>query len=113
MTNCSSLKDLQEKVAELETETERLSRALEVQKAATVEAQTAAAKQVEEASRELQKKSTEADQLRQKLRQYSDYDEVKRELEIMKVRSTLPLICNHELLTLNDAVCRVRRFRGR
>ena len=74
---------------------------MEVQKAATVNAQTVAAKQVEDTSRELQKKvgamtcpfshcmlnvsqAAEVDQLRHKLKRYSDYDEVKRELEIMK-----------------------------
>ena len=30
--------------------------------------------------------STEIDHLKQKVKQYGDYDEVKRELEIMKVR---------------------------
>ena len=52
----SRLKELQDKVAELESETDRLSHALEAQKAATLEAQAKAAKQVEEASKELQKK---------------------------------------------------------
>ncbi|GJE95498.1 CASP C terminal-domain-containing protein [Phanerochaete sordida] len=78
------LKELQVKVTELESETDRLSHALEVQKAATLEAQAKAQKQAEEITRDLQKKSSEADQLRQKLKQYSDYDEIKRELEIMK-----------------------------
>lgn len=30
--------------------------------------------------------TTESEHLRQKLKQYADYDEIKRELEIMKVR---------------------------
>lgn len=33
--------------------------------------------------------SGEIDQLRQKLKQYNDYDEIKRELEIMKVWNPL------------------------
>ncbi|KAI0697242.1 CASP C terminal-domain-containing protein [Cytidiella melzeri] len=70
------LQELQAKVSELESETDRLSNALKAQKAATTEAQAAAAKKVEETS--------EVDQFRQKLKQYSDYDEIKRELEIMK-----------------------------
>ena len=36
--------------------------------------------------------SLEVDQLRQKLKQYSDYDEIKRELEIMKVRDIAVLL---------------------
>lgn len=50
------LNELQTKVSNLESETDRLSQALEAQKAATIEAQTAAAKRVEEVSRDLQKK---------------------------------------------------------
>lgn len=98
------LNELQTKVSDLESETDRLSQALEAQKAATIEVQTAATKKVEEVSRDLQKKvlncrnlvalfflngrhnqASEIEQLRNKLRQYSDYDEIKRELEIMKV----------------------------
>ncbi|KAH9949595.1 CASP C terminal-domain-containing protein [Amylocystis lapponica] len=78
------LKDLEVKVTELESETDRLSQALDAQKAATADAQGAAAKKIEEAAKELQRKSGEVEQLRQKLRQYGDYDEIKRELEIMK-----------------------------
>jgi len=78
------VQSLESKVTELESETDRLSKALEAQKLSTAEAQAAAAKKVEEVARELQKKSNEADQLRQKLKQYDDYDEIKRELEIMK-----------------------------
>ena len=50
------MKELQEKVTDLESETDRLSEALDAQKATTVEAQSAAAKQLEEVSRELQKR---------------------------------------------------------
>lgn len=78
------LNELQTKVSDLESETDRLSQALEAQKAATIEVQTAATKKVEEVSRDLQKKASEIEQLRNKLKQYSDYDEIKRELEIMK-----------------------------
>ncbi|KAI0358369.1 hypothetical protein OH77DRAFT_1494092 [Trametes cingulata] len=78
------IKEYEAKISELESETDRLSQALEAQKRATEEAQSAAAKKVEELSREVQKRSAEVDQLRTKLKQYSDYDEIKRELEIMK-----------------------------
>ncbi|KAI0775656.1 CASP C terminal-domain-containing protein [Trametes elegans] len=78
------IKEYESKVAELESETDRLSQALEAQKKATEEAQAATAKKVEELTKEVQKRSAEVEQLRSKLKQYSDYDEIKRELEIMK-----------------------------
>ncbi|PCH43609.1 hypothetical protein WOLCODRAFT_18462 [Wolfiporia cocos MD-104 SS10] len=78
------VKALESKVAELESETDRLSQALEAQKAVTVNAQTETAKKIEESAKQLQQKASEVDQLRQRLKQYSDYDEIKRELEIMK-----------------------------
>ncbi|KAI0663567.1 CASP C terminal-domain-containing protein [Cubamyces menziesii] len=78
------IKEYESKIADLESETDRLSQALEAQKRATEEAQAAAAKKVDELGKEVQKKSAEVDQLRSKLKQYSDYDEIKRELEIMK-----------------------------
>ncbi|EPT04993.1 hypothetical protein FOMPIDRAFT_1156498 [Fomitopsis schrenkii] len=78
------IKEYQFKVAELESETDRLSRSLDAQKLATADATAAASKKAEDAARELQKRSAEIDQLRAKLKQYSDYDELKRELEIMK-----------------------------
>lgn len=52
----SRLKELQDKVTELESETDRLSHALEAQKVVTLEAQVKAVKQAEEISKELQKK---------------------------------------------------------
>ncbi|EJF65373.1 hypothetical protein DICSQDRAFT_50703 [Dichomitus squalens LYAD-421 SS1] len=72
------------KVADLETETDRLSQAFEAQKAAAEEAQSAASKKIDELGREIQKKAAEVDQYKAKLKQYADYDEIKRELEIMK-----------------------------
>ncbi|KAI0082064.1 hypothetical protein K474DRAFT_1655999 [Panus rudis PR-1116 ss-1] len=78
------VKGLEAKVTELEAETDRLSQALDAQKAAAEQAQSQASKQLEESSRELQRRAAEIEQLRQKLKQFSDYDEIKRELEIMK-----------------------------
>ncbi|TCD63439.1 hypothetical protein EIP91_005410 [Steccherinum ochraceum] len=77
-------KELEATVETLESETEQLSHALDSQKEATAAAEAAATKKAEESMKELQRRTAEADQLRQKLKQYSDYDEVKRELEIMK-----------------------------
>ncbi|KAI0645643.1 CASP C terminal-domain-containing protein [Trametes meyenii] len=78
------IKEYESKIAELESETDRLSEALEAQKKAAEEAQATTARRTEELSKEVQKRSAEVDQLRAKVRQYSDYDEIKRELEIMK-----------------------------
>ncbi|PSR81187.1 hypothetical protein PHLCEN_2v6522 [Hermanssonia centrifuga] len=78
------LQELKSRVTDLESETDRLSSTLESQKAITLEAQAAAAKRIEELSRDIQRKITEVDQLRHKLKHYDDYDEIKRELEIMK-----------------------------
>ncbi len=79
---------------------ESLSRSLESQKTLTAEVETIGRKKVDEHLRELQKKvgflshyassihpdqTSEIDQLRAKLKQLGDYDEIKRELEIMKV----------------------------
>ncbi|KAF9454053.1 hypothetical protein P691DRAFT_811847 [Macrolepiota fuliginosa MF-IS2] len=75
---------LEAQIYDLEAEMERLSRALEQQRNVSAEAEAASNKKVEEFSRELQKKISEADQVKHKLRQYHDYDEIKRELEIMK-----------------------------
>ncbi|TFY67935.1 hypothetical protein EVJ58_g1340 [Rhodofomes roseus] len=78
------IKEFEAKVTELESETDQLSRALDAQKLATADAKATVTKKAEETARELQKKCAEIDQLRAKLKQYNDYDEVKRELEIMK-----------------------------
>ncbi|OCH92318.1 hypothetical protein OBBRIDRAFT_833541 [Obba rivulosa] len=80
------VKDLEANVAELEAETDRLSQAIEAQKQATVDAQSAAAKQLEEAHKDCQRKpslpvyNSTGDPVTRIL----DYDEIKRELEIMK-----------------------------
>lgn len=55
-TRRNRVKELETKISELESETDRLSAALDAQKRTTLEAQTAAAKKVEDMSKELQKK---------------------------------------------------------
>ena len=52
----TSITEYETKIAELETETDRLSQALEAQKAVAEEAQAAASKKIEELGREIQKK---------------------------------------------------------
>lgn len=56
LTVLCRVKDLEAKVTELEAETDRLSQALDAQKQATVDAQHAAAKQLEEAAKDSQRK---------------------------------------------------------
>ncbi|KAF7376365.1 Golgi membrane protein [Mycena sanguinolenta] len=82
--NSDRVKSLESQVADLEVESERLSRALEAQKQTASDAELSGQRKQEELSRDIQTKSTEIDQLKQRLKQYADYDEIKRELEIMK-----------------------------
>ncbi|PPQ89695.1 hypothetical protein CVT25_014096 [Psilocybe cyanescens] len=78
------VKSLETQVVDLETETETLSQSIETQKLKTLEIESAGQRKIEELSKEVQKKSAETEQLRTKLKKLSDYDEIKRELEIMK-----------------------------
>ncbi|KAF8628917.1 hypothetical protein AX15_003695 [Amanita polypyramis BW_CC] len=78
------MKSLESQVVGLEFEVERLSNNLEAQKRAAVEAQLLGNKKMEEISRDVNKKVAEIEHLKSRLKQYSDYDEVKRELEILK-----------------------------
>lgn len=94
------VQDLKSQITELEQEMESLSRSLENQKTLTAEGIIVGQQKVDELLRELQKKVRslprytssihpnqiiEIDQLRAKLKRLDDYDEIKRELEIMKV----------------------------
>ncbi|KAG9027267.1 hypothetical protein FRB95_007950 [Tulasnella sp. JGI-2019a] len=75
---------LESQVAELEAESAKLLQAFESQKALTTDAGETARKKTEEAAKELSLKATEIEALKQRIKQYSDYDEIKRELGIMK-----------------------------
>ncbi|TEB30365.1 hypothetical protein FA13DRAFT_1733679 [Coprinellus micaceus] len=68
---------LEGQVADLEGETERLQRALEGQKAAVVEAEREKERKVDDLKEEVRRRG-------KKLEELSDYDEIKRELDIMK-----------------------------
>ncbi|KAF5326177.1 hypothetical protein D9611_000367 [Ephemerocybe angulata] len=78
------VKDLESQISDLEFETERLSRLLEGQKAATHEIEQNASKKVEQLGADLQKRAGEIEGLKVRLNALSDYDEIKRELDIMK-----------------------------
>lgn len=86
------VKSLRTQVAELETEAELLTNALDVQKATILQTEATARKKSEELSKDIQNKTLEITQLKTRLKQYQDYDEIKRELEIMKVREYLLLL---------------------
>ncbi|EGO25245.1 hypothetical protein SERLADRAFT_386862, partial [Serpula lacrymans var. lacrymans S7.9] len=78
------VKGLESRTVELESECDRLSQTLEAQKATTSEVQLASSKKIEEISKDVRNKVSEVQQLKQRLRQYADYDEIKRELQIMQ-----------------------------
>ncbi|KAK0454978.1 CASP C terminal-domain-containing protein [Armillaria borealis] len=77
-------KSLQAQVTEYEAELERTSQTLEAQKAAASELEAHIKKTSEDFAKEIHKKASEIDTLRNRLKQYNDYDEIKRELDIMK-----------------------------
>lgn len=79
------LTQLESQIAELESSSARLSQALDTQKSLTVETEVSAGKKMDEIGRELGRARGEVESLKGKLAMYKDYDEIKRELEIMKV----------------------------
>ncbi|KAJ2917790.1 hypothetical protein MD484_g2641, partial [Candolleomyces efflorescens] len=78
------VKHLESQITELEAETERLSRSLEVQKTLTTEVEQNGIKKAEQINYELSKRVAEVEHLKQRIEKLSDYDEIKRELDIMK-----------------------------
>lgn len=79
------VKAQEDQIAELEAEASRLLRALDQAKDGKAEAERAEKRRAEEAARELASVNAEIENLRARAKQFSDYDEIKRELEIMKV----------------------------
>ncbi|KAF9263314.1 hypothetical protein L218DRAFT_341638 [Marasmius fiardii PR-910] len=78
------VKSLENQVASLEAETERLSRALDTQRRTTEEIKTSSIKKLQEITREIERKVAEVDHLKTRMKKFHDYDEIKRELEILK-----------------------------
>ncbi|EKC99410.1 vacuole transport-related protein [Trichosporon asahii var. asahii CBS 8904] len=78
------VKQQEDQIAELEAEASRLLRALEAAKDAKTDVEKSEKKRVDDAAREIATQAAEIENLRAKVKQYSDYDELKRELEIMK-----------------------------
>jgi len=75
---------LESQVASLESEVDRLSQSLNAQRAVASGAEASARKAAEEHARESSTNAREIEQLKLLLKSYADYDEIKRELEIMK-----------------------------
>ncbi|WRT70279.1 uncharacterized protein IL334_007277 [Kwoniella shivajii] len=78
------VKALESQIEELEAEASRLLRALDQIKEQKSESERAARKKEDELSKEVASQATEIQNLKNKVKQYGDYDEIKRELEIMK-----------------------------
>ncbi|KAI0063715.1 hypothetical protein BV25DRAFT_1824286 [Artomyces pyxidatus] len=75
---------LESQVTSLESEVDRLSDLVETQKKITADVEASARRAAEESLKEIADKVSEVEQLRHSLKGYADYDEIKRELEIMK-----------------------------
>lgn len=80
------VKELEGQVADLEGESARLLRTLEGEKEGRSTERRTAERRADELKREVGEKTREVEQLRKRTKEYQDYDEIKRELEIMKVR---------------------------
>ncbi len=78
---------LETQISELEAEASRLLKALDSLKEAKAESERTEKKRAEESAKEIVTQSAEIESLRSKVKQFADYDEIKRELEIMKVNT--------------------------
>lgn len=76
---------METQISDLQTEASRLIRTLDTQKESSEKEREEMRRKVDELLREKAAKETEVDGYKERLKQYADYDEVKRELEIMKV----------------------------
>jgi homeobox protein cut-like len=82
------IKALEATIDGLEQSRDQLSRIIEKQKAQQSDSDREHSVRVAELNAELTAKNSEIDSLKKKLAKFSDYDEIKRELEIMKVRAS-------------------------
>ncbi|CED82054.1 Transcription factor/CCAAT displacement protein CDP1 [Phaffia rhodozyma] len=78
------VKQLESQVSELESESTRLLRALDLEKDSRSSSEKTLRKKIEDLNKEIGLKAAEIEHLRQRAKEYTDYDEIKRELEIMK-----------------------------
>ncbi|ORX40652.1 CASP C terminal-domain-containing protein [Kockovaella imperatae] len=78
------VKSLESQIQELEAEASKLLRALDQAQDAKAEAERNVEKRSEQTAKDLAAQASEIETLRSKVKQFADYDEIKRELEIMK-----------------------------
>jgi len=76
---------LESQISDLQTEASRLIRLLDEQKDLADKERKEGGRKVDELTKEKTAKAKEVDDLKERVKQFADYDEVKRELEIMKV----------------------------
>lgn len=81
-----SVAALETQISDFQTEATRLLRALDTQKESFERERVELAKKVDVLGKDQGEKEREVEALRSKLQGFTDYDEIKRELEIMKVR---------------------------
>lgn len=77
-------KQLESQLTDLESECARLLRTLEQVKSSKQQVEQEASKRKEQVEKDLSVVSSELEAAKSKIKLYSDYDEIKRELEIMK-----------------------------
>lgn len=77
---------LETQITDLQREATRLITALDEQKVVAEQERKDLTRSIDELTKDRDARSSEVEELKLRLRQYADYDEVKRELEIMKVR---------------------------
>lgn len=77
---------LETQITDLQREATRLITALDEQKVVAEQEPKDLTRSIDELTKDRDARSSEVEELKLRLRQYADYDEVKRELEIMKVR---------------------------
>jgi len=87
LLNSHRVKALEAQISESEAEASRLLRMLEQVKEIKLESERGEKRKMDDLTREIETQKAEIDSLRSRVKQYSDYDELKRELEIMKVIS--------------------------
>lgn len=80
---------LESQISDLQTEASRLIRSLDEQKDFAEKERIEVGRKVDELTREKTAKAKEVEELKERVKQFADYDEVKRELEIMKVSLSL------------------------
>ncbi|KAI9633995.1 CASP C terminal-domain-containing protein [Dioszegia hungarica] len=78
------VKTLESQITDLESEASRLLRALDSAKEAKSDVERTEKKRADEAAKELAVQAAEIEHLRTRVKEFADYDEIKRELEIMK-----------------------------